>query len=461
MTSQTGHPHPNPTPSRGREKDSAGGSGDAASPAATTGASSIAGADAEPSIAAVERAALDPAQYRPDFPGLAREVHGKPLVYLDNANTAQKPQCVIDAVSDYYTRHNANVARAVHTLGAEASELFEATRDKLRAFINAPSRDEVIFTRGTTESINLVAWSWGLANLKPGDVVLVTAMEHHANIVPWQLVAARCGASVVPAPITPSGELILERLYELMTPRVKLLGITHVSNALGTVNPIREIAREARRRGIPLLVDGSQALPHQRVDVQALGCDFYALTGHKMFGPTGTGALWARRALLDAMPPFMGGGEMIRTVDFAGTTYAGPPHKFEAGTPNIAGVIGLGAAIDYLEAVGMERIAAYERGLCDYAMAALREVPGLRFFGEAPGKAAVISFLVEGAHAHDLATLIDLEGVAVRSGHHCAHPLMKFYGVPATARASLAFYNTRAEVDRLVAALHKARSMLA
>ena len=451
MTSRPGHPNPSPPPAtrRGQDSRDAGIAGESAAGVAAT-ASAI---DTRPP--------LDPGQYRPDFPGLAREVHGKPLVYLDNANTAQKPRAVIDAVSDYYTHHNANVARAVHTLGAEATERYEATRDKLRAFINAPSRDEVILTRGTTESINLVAYSWGLANLKPGDEVLVTTMEHHANIVPWQLVAARCGASVVAAPITPSGELVLERLYELMTPRVKLVGVTHVSNALGTVNPIREIAREARRCGIPLLVDGSQALPHRRVDVQALGCDFYALTGHKMFGPTGTGALWARRDLLEAMPPFMGGGEMIRTVDFAGTTFAGLPHKFEAGTPNIAGVIGLGAAIDYLESVGMDRIEAYERGLCDYAMAALREVPGLRYFGEAPGKAAVISFLVDGAHAHDLATLIDVEGVAVRSGHHCAHPLMKFYGVPATARASLAFYNTRAEVDRLVAALHKARAMLA
>ncbi|HET7843167.1 MAG TPA: aminotransferase class V-fold PLP-dependent enzyme, partial [Xanthomonadales bacterium] len=282
---------------------------------------------------------FDPLRYRPDFPGLARRVHGKPLVYLDNANTAQRPRAVIDAVSAYYTQHNANVSRAVHTLGTEATTLFEATRDKLRAFINAPSRDEVVFTRGTTESINLVAYSWALPNLGPGDTILVTTMEHHANIVPWQLVAARNGATVKAAPIEPDGSLALQKLFALMTPDVKLVGVTHVSNALGTVNPIAEIAREARARGIRVLVDGSQAAPHRRVDVQALGCDFYALTGHKMFGPTGTGALWARRELLDAMPPFLGGGEMIRRVCFEGTTFADVPHKFEAGTPNIAGVI--------------------------------------------------------------------------------------------------------------------------
>jgi cysteine desulfurase/selenocysteine lyase len=391
---------------------------------------------------------------------LARLVHGKPLVYLDNANTAQKPRAVIDAVAQYYTLHNANVARAVHTLGAEATALYEGTRDKLARFINAGSRDEVVLTRGTTESINLVAYAWALPRLKPGDTVLVTTMEHHANIVPWQLVAARTGARVEPLPITTRGELIIDALVARLRDDVKLLGVTHVSNALGTINPIREICRHARAHGIPVLVDGSQALPHLAVDVQALGCDFYALTGHKMYGPTGTGALWARREHLDAMPPFMGGGEMIRQVSFTGTTFADVPHRFEAGTPNIAGHIGLGAAIDYLAGVGLERIGAYERELLGYAMDALRTIPGIRFFGEAADKAAVISFLVEGAHAHDLATIVDTEGVALRSGHHCAHPLMQFYGVPATARASLAFYNTREEIDRLVAALLKARAML-
>jgi cysteine desulfurase / selenocysteine lyase len=411
-------------------------------------------------VAADTSVRFDPARYRPDFPGLARRVHGKALVYFDNANTAQRPRSVIDAVSAYYVQHNANVSRAVHTLGTEATTLFEATRDKLRAFINAPSRDEVVLTRGTTESINLVAYSWALSNLGPGDTILVTTMEHHANIVPWQLVAARNGATVKAAPIEPDGSLSLEKLFALLTPDVKLLGVTHVSNALGTVNPIAAISREARSRGIRVLVDGSQAAPHRRVDVQALGCDFYVLTGHKMFGPTGTGALWARRELLDAMPPFLGGGEMIRRVSFDGTTFADVPHRFEAGTPNIAGIIGLGAAIDYLESVGIERIEAYEHELLAYAEGALRTIPGLRIYGEAPGKAPVIAFTIDGVHAHDLATIVDSDGVALRSGHHCAHPLMEFFGVPATARASLAFYNTRAEVDRCVEALLKARSML-
>jgi cysteine desulfurase / selenocysteine lyase len=403
---------------------------------------------------------FDPEALRSDFPGLSRRVHGKPLVYLDNANTGQRPRVVIDAVSDYYTNHNANVSRAVHTLGSEATALFETTRDRLRAFINAPAREEVVFTRGTTESINLVAYSWALPNLGPGDTILVTTMEHHANIVPWQLVAARNGATVRAAPIEPDGSLSLERLFAMLTPDVKLLGVTHVSNALGTVNPIAAIAREARSRGIRVLVDGSQAAPHRRVDVQALGCDFYALTGHKMFGPTGTGALWARRELLDAMPPFLGGGEMIRRVCFDGTTFADVPHKFEAGTPNIAGIIGLGAVIEYLDSVGLERIEAYEHELLEYAESALRSIPGLRIYGEAPGKAPVIAFTIDGVHAHDLATIVDADGVALRSGHHCAHPLMEFFGVAATARASLAFYNTRAEVDRCVEALVKARSML-
>jgi len=402
----------------------------------------------------------DPHDVRPDFPGLARRVHGKPLVYFDNANTAQKPQAVVDAVTCYYTEHNANVARAVHTLGAEATALFESARDKLARWINAPSRDEVILTRGTTESINLVAYAWALPQLGPDDTILVTQMEHHANIVPWQLVGARGGARLAVAPITADGELIVERMIEMMTPDVKLVALAHVSNALGTINPVETIVKAAKARGIPVLLDGSQALPHFRVDVQALGCDFYAFTGHKLFGPTGTGVLWARRALLESMPPFLGGGEMIREVRFEGTTFADLPHRFEAGTPNIAGVIGLGAALDYLGALGMTRIEAYERELLRYATDAFRTVPGLRIFGEASRKVPVISFLVEGAHAHDLATIIDTEGVAVRSGHHCAHPLMQFFGVAATCRASLAFYNTREEVDRCVAAIEKARRML-
>jgi len=405
-------------------------------------------------------AALDVQRLRADFPLLSRSVHGKPLIYFDNANTAQKPQAVIEAVDDFYRQHNANVARAVHTLGEEATSAYEATRDKLARFVNAGSRDEIVFTSGTTQAINLVAYSYALPRLKPGDEVLVSTMEHHANIVPWQLVCERSGAKVKAAPITQSGELIVERFIEMLTPSVKIAAVTHVSNVLGTVNPIRELARAARARGIPLLVDGSQAAPHQRIDVQALGCDFYALTGHKLFGPTGTGMLWARKELLAAMPPFFGGGEMIKTVSFDGTVFADPPHRFEAGTPNIAGFVGLGAALDYLQAIGLERIGAYEAELLAHATQAMQAVPGLRLFGTAPRKAPVLAFLIDGVHAHDLATLLDHEGVAVRSGHHCAHPLMQFYGVPATARASLAFYNTRDEVDGFVAAIGRVRKLL-
>jgi len=402
----------------------------------------------------------DMSSYRADFPLLARRVHGKPLVYLDNANTAQKPRQVIEAVDAFYREHNANVARAVHTLGEEATSAYEAVRDKVAKFINAPSRDEVIFTSGTTQAINTVAYSYALPRLQAGDEILVTTMEHHANIVPWQLAAARTGARVIAAPITQSGELIVEEFVKRLTPNVKLAGIVHVSNVLGTINPVREIARACRARGIPLLVDGSQAAPHLAIDVQALGCDFYAFTGHKLFAPTGTGVLWARKEHLAAMPPFFGGGEMIKTVSFDKTTFADAPHKFEAGTPNIAGFIGLGAALDYVNAVGLDRIGEAEHELLVHATQALRSVPGLRLFGEAKDKTAVLSFLIDGVHAHDLATLLDHEGIAVRSGHHCAHPLMQFFGVPATLRASLSFYNTKAEVDYFVEAIARVRKML-
>jgi cysteine desulfurase/selenocysteine lyase len=398
--------------------------------------------------------------YRKDFPILSRQVHGKPLIYFDNANTAQKPRVVIETTDRFYRDSNANVARAVHQLGEEATTAYEGTRDKLAEFIRA-SRDDIVLTSGTTQSINLVAYSYALPILKPGDQILVTTMEHHANIVPWQLIAERAGASVIAAPIAQNGELIVEEFVRLLTPKVKLAGVAHVSNVLGTINPVRELAKACRARGIPLLVDGSQAAPHLPIDVHSLGCDFYAFTGHKLFGPTGTGVLWARRELLKAMPPFFGGGEMIRTVSFDRTVFADPPHKFEAGTPNIAGVVGLGAALDYVTDIGIERIGAYERELLDYATAALKSVPGLRLFGEAPHKAAVLSFLIEGAHAHDVATLLDQEGIAVRSGHHCAHPLMQFFGVAATLRASLSFYNTREEVDRFVEALGRVRKLLA
>ncbi len=399
---------------------------------------------------------------RDDFPALRRQVHGKPLVYLDNANTGQRPEAVLAAMDRYYRQYNANVSRAVHTLGTEATEAYEGVRDRLARFVNAPSRQEIIFTRGSTEAINLVAYSWGGANIRAGDAILVTGMEHHANIVPWQLLCERSGATLKVLPVLDSGELDLDALPALLTPEVKLFAFTHVSNALGTVNPVVDLCRLARERGIATLIDGSQAAPHLRIDVQAIGCDFYAFTGHKMFGPTGTGVLWARGALLADMPPFLSGGEMIREVDFAGTTFADPPHRFEAGTPNIAGVIGLGAAVDYIEALGMEAICAREQALSDYALARLQAMPSLRLIGAgARERVPVFSFLVEGVQAQDLATLIDLEGVAVRSGHHCAHPLMKRFGVSATCRASLAFYNQEAEVDQLVHALERARALLA
>lgn len=397
---------------------------------------------------------------RSDFPLLMREVHGKPLIYLDSANTGQKPASVIETVDDFYRRHNANVSRAVHTLGTEATDAYEGARGKLARFLNVRA-DELVLCSGTTFAINLVAYSWALPRLKAGDVILVSRMEHHANIVPWQLVAERTGASIKVAELTADGSLNLPMLYAAMTADVKLLALAHVSNVLGTVNPVREICREARKRGIVTIIDGSQAAPHRPLDVAAFGCDFYAITGHKMCGPTGTGALWARREHLQAMPPFIGGGEMIREVSFEGTVFNDAPHKFEAGTPNIAGFIGLGAAVDYLQSVGMAHIEAREGELLAHATEELLKIDGLRLFGRAPGKAAVISFLIEGAHAHDLATLLDLEGVAIRSGQHCAHPLLQSLGVAATCRASLAFYNTHDEVERFVVALRKARSLLA
>lgn len=410
--------------------------------------------------AQVPPSAFDVQRIRADFPLLSRSVHGRPLVYLDSANTAQKPGAVIEATDHFYRHTNANVARAVHQLGEQATAAYEGSRDTLAAFINASSRDELVFTSGTTHAINLVAHSYLAPRLQPGDSVLVTQMEHHANIVPWQLVCGRAGATLKVAPIDHSGELLVDEFTKLLTPEVKLAAVTHVSNVLGTINPVAELARACRRRGIPLLIDGSQALPHLPVDVQAIGADFYALTGHKVFAPTGTGALWARREHLQAMPPFMGGGEMIRRVSFSGTTFADPPHRFEAGTPNIAGIVGLGAALDYLTALGHDGVMEYERELLEHATEALGGVPGLRIIGTAADKVPVISFLIDGMHAHDLATLLDHEGIAVRSGHHCAHPLMEFFGVTATLRASMAFYNTHAEIDQLVAAIAKVRKLL-
>ena len=403
--------------------------------------------------------AVDWNRVRADFPILRRQVHGKPLVYLDSANTAQKPAAVIDAVDGFYRHHNANVSRAVHALGNEATEAYESARKALARFLGAHP-DQLVLCSGTTFAINLVAYSWALPRLQPGDAILLTRMEHHANIVPWQLIAQRTGAVLKVAELQPDGALDLDALHAAMTPEVKLLALAHVSNVLGTINPVAAICREARRRGITTVVDGSQAAPHMPVDISSIGCDFYAVTGHKMSGPTGTGALWARREHLEAMPPFLGGGEMIREVRLDGTVFNDPPHKFEAGTPNIAGFVGLGAAADYLSGIGMAAIAAREADLLAHATEELGRVDGLRILGTAPHKAAVISFVVDGTHAHDLATLLDLEGVAVRSGQHCAHPLLQWLGVSATCRASLAFYNTHAEVEALVAALRKVRRLL-
>ena len=403
---------------------------------------------------------MDIAALRQQFPILAREVHGKPLVYFDSANTSQKPLAAINAVDDFYRRHNANVARAVHTLSEEATTLYETAREKIAAFIGAAAAREVVLTSGTTMAINLVALGYLRTRLRAGDEIVVSQMEHHANIVPWQLLCAQTGALLKVAPIHDDGSLDVPGLLALLGPRTQLVGLTHVSNVLGTINPIAQIAAETRARGIPLLVDGSQAVPHFPVDVQALGCDFYVFTGHKLFAPTGTGALWGRFELLDAMSPVIGGGEMIESVSFDGTVYAPPPRRFEAGTPNIAGFVGLAAAIDWLRQQDLPALRAHEDALGERLRAGLRATPGVRFIGDAPARVPVVSFVVEGAHATDLAVLLDLEGIAVRSGQHCAHPLMQRYGVGATTRASLAFYNTEAEVDCFLAALAKVRAML-
>ncbi|MBV2210115.1 MAG: cysteine desulfurase [Thermomonas sp.] len=404
--------------------------------------------------------AVDWAKVRADFPLLTRQVHGKPLIYFDSANTGQKPASVIEATDAFYRHHNANVSRAVHALGTEATEAYEGARSKLATFFNVRS-DEVILCSGTTFAINLVAYSWALPRLKVGDTILISRMEHHANIVPWQLIAQRTGATIKVAELLPDGALDLDALRSAMTPDVKLLAVTHVSNVLGTINPVAEICKEAHKRGIVTVVDGSQAAPHMPVDIAAIGCDFYAVTGHKMSGPTGTGVLWAKREHINAMQPFLGGGEMIKEVRFDGTIFNEGPHKFEAGTPNIAGFVGLGAATDYLSHIGMTQIAAREQALLQHATEAMQSIPGLRLFGTAPQKAAVISFAIDGTHSHDLATLLDLEGVAVRSGQHCAHPLLQWLGVGTTCRASLAFYNTHEEIEAFAAALRKVKTLLA
>lgn len=409
--------------------------------------------------AAPRGTAFDVERIRSDFPILDRKIRNKKLVYLDNAATAQKPQAVIEAVRRYYSHHNANIHRAVYSLSEEATEAYESVRARVARFLKAAEPREIIFVRGTTEAINLVAQSFVRPRLKPGDEILITAMEHHSNIVPWQIVCDERGAKLKVAPMNSSGELLIDEFERLLTERTKLASVVHVSNSLGTINPIKELVALARERGVPVLVDGAQAAPHFPVDVRDLGCDFYAFSGHKLFGPTGIGVLYGRAELLEEMPPYQGGGDMILSVTFARTTYAPIPAKFEAGTPHIAGVIGLGAAIDYLEGLDRSQIVDHEADLLAYATQRLSEVPGIRIIGTAAHKAAVVSFVLEGVHAHDVGTVVDQEGVAIRTGHHCTQPVMEFFGVPATARASFALYNTREEVDALVRAVLKVREV--
>jgi cysteine desulfurase/selenocysteine lyase len=404
-------------------------------------------------------AGFDVERIRADFPILRRQIHGRPLVYLDNAATTQKPQAVIDALTRYYTEQNANVHRGVHLLSEIATQAYDGARSKVRRFFNAASDREIIFTRNATESINLVAQAFARPMLQAGDEVLISAMEHHSNIVPWQLVCAERGAHLRVAPIDDRGELILEEFERLLGDRTRLAAITHMSNALGTVNPVADITCLAHARGVPVLIDGSQAAYHMPVDVQALGADFYAATGHKLYGPTGIGVLYGRAALLEAMPPFLGGGDMIASVTFEKSTWNVLPYKFEAGTPHIEGAIGLGAAIDYIQSVGLEAASAHEQALLAYGSEMLASIPGVRMIGTARRKASILSFVMENVHPHDIGTIVDREGVAIRTGHHCAQPVMARFGIPATARASLAMYNTREELDALGAALRKVREV--
>ena len=406
------------------------------------------------------REQLDVHALRAEFPVLERQVHGKPLVYLDNAATAQRPLRVIDAMDRFYREYNANVHRGVHQLSAEASEAFEQSRRDVARLLNAPSEREVIFTRGTTEAINLVANSFLRPRLSEGDEILISHMEHHSNIVPWQLLCEQTGAKLKVIPINDKGELLIDALEDLINERTKMLGLVHVSNALGTVNPVREVCEIAHRHDVPVLIDGAQATPHEKVDVQALDCDFYAMSAHKMYGPTGIGALWGREELLEAMPPWQGGGEMILRVSFDETTYNELPHKFEAGTPNISGAIGLGAAVKFLEDTGLDAIAHHEKKLLDYATEQMQQVEGLTIIGQAEHKGPVIAFTLDGVHPNDIGTIIDHHGVAIRTGHHCAMPVMQFFDVPATARVSFAAYNLRSEIDVFLKALAQARTML-
>jgi cysteine desulfurase/selenocysteine lyase len=415
-------------------------------------------------------ATLDVEAIRKDFPILAREVHGVPLVYLDSANTSQKPQVVLDTLSEFYAQHNANVARAVHTLGSEATNAFEGARDKLAAFINAPNRDEVVFTKNSSEALNLVAYAISNAatfpgaerfRIGPGDEVVVTEMEHHSNIVPWQLLCQRTGATFRWLPIDDEGRLVLSAIDEVINERTKVVAFVHQSNALGTINPVPHIVARAHAVGALTVVDASQSAPHLPLDVQALGADFVAFTGHKLYGPTGVGVLWGRYDVLAELPPFLGGGEMIETVDMTGTTYAAPPHRFEAGTPMIAEAVGLGAAIDYVTALGMDQIAAHEHELVAHALAGLSTVEGLRIIGpsDTVDRGAAIAFTLKGVHPHDVAQLLDEQGIAVRAGHHCARPVCVRYGIPATTRASFGIYTTTEEIDALVAGVEKVKEL--
>jgi cysteine desulfurase/selenocysteine lyase len=398
---------------------------------------------------------------REDFPILSQRVNGKPLIYLDNAATAQKPQVVIDAVSRFYAFQNANIHRGVHRLSEQATAAYDAVREKTARFLNARSPSEVIFTRGTTDGINLVAQSYGRSFLRAGDEILITGMEHHSNIVPWQLVAEQTGAVLRAVPITDSGGLDLSSFGRLLGERTRLVSIVHLSNALGTINPVKEMIAAAHERGVPVLVDGAQSAPHLGVDVQDLDCDFFAFSGHKLYGPTGVGILYGKASLLDRMPPHQGGGDMIATVTLERSTWAPVPAKFEAGTPMIAEVIGLGAALDYVSGIGQQRIAEWEHQLLSTATERLRGIPGLRFIGTARAKASVLGFVMEGVHPHDVGTILDDEGIAIRAGHHCAQPVMQHFGIPGTARISFAFYNTMSEIDSVAAALGRVRKMLA
>jgi cysteine desulfurase/selenocysteine lyase len=404
-------------------------------------------------------AGFDVQKVREDFPVLKQTIHGMPLVYLDSAATAQKPFAVIDAIRKFHEVDCANIHRGVHELSQRSTAAYEETRSKARRFLNARFTNELIFVRGTTEGINLVSSSWGRHNVKTGDEIVISAMEHHSNIVPWQMLCEEQGAKLRVIPMNDRGELILEEYQKLLNPRTRMVAVTHVSNALGTINPVRQIIEMAHQAGALALIDGAQAAPHMKVDVQALDADFYAISGHKVVGPTGIGILYGKTALLNAMPPYQGGGDMIKTVTFEKTTYADLPYKFEAGTPNIAGGIGLGAAFDYLTHLGLDQIAAYEHELLLYGTEALLRIPGLRIIGTAREKAAVLSFVIEGIHPHDIGTVLDRQGIAVRTGHHCAQPVMDWFHVPATTRASLAFYNTTAEIDALTAGLKKVKEI--